>query len=111
VTRASIELQIGYLKRLPEEFAGERHVVEVGRAADGTYRWEERRGAPPAHEDSPSSIIRLVLVRAKDGRPDYSWRGWGSMKAVASSGDGSTALAEIRSNPSRETSFRYCRGF
>jgi hypothetical protein len=73
VTRASLELQIGYLKRLPEEHTGERHTVTVGRDADGTYRWEERRGAPPAHEDSPSSIIRLVLVRAKDGRPDYSW--------------------------------------
>ena len=68
-----VELQIGYLKRLPEEHTGERHTVTVGRDADGTYRWEERRGAPPAHEDSPSSIIRLVLVRAKDGRPDYSW--------------------------------------
>ena len=73
VATRSLELQIGYLKRLPEEFAGERHVVEVFRAADGTYRWEERRGAPPAHEDGPSSIIRIVLVRAKDGRPDYSW--------------------------------------
>ena len=73
VATRSLELQIGYLKRLPEEYTGERHMVTVGRGADGRYRWEERRGAPPAHEDGPSSIIRIVLVRAKDGRPDYSW--------------------------------------
>jgi hypothetical protein len=68
-----LEFQIGYIKKLPEENTGERHVSTVGRAADGTYRWEERRGAPPANEDGPTSIIRLFLVRAKDGRPDYSW--------------------------------------
>jgi hypothetical protein len=68
-----VEFQIGYVNRLPDEYTGERHVVTVGRAADGTYRWEERRGASPANEDGPESIIRLFLVRAKDGRPNYSW--------------------------------------
>jgi hypothetical protein len=68
-----VELQIGYVKKLPADYTGERHVVTVGRDADGTYRWEERRGAPPASEDGPKSIFRIFLVRAKDGRPDYSW--------------------------------------
>lgn len=69
-----VEFQIGYLKKLPEDYTGERHIVTVGRAADGTYRWEERRGAPPAGEDSPKRIIiRSILVGVKDGRPDYSW--------------------------------------
>ena len=68
-----VEFQIGYVKRLPQEYNGERHVVIVGRAAGRRYRWEERRGAPPASEDDPTSIIRIFLVRAKDGRPDYSW--------------------------------------
>ena len=67
------ELQTGYLKKLPEEYTGERHVVTVGRAADGTYRWEERRGAPSASEDSCKWIIRSILVGVKNGRPDYSW--------------------------------------
>ena len=70
--QAPIEFQMGYLKRLPHEYAGERHVVTVGRAPEGTYRWEARRGAP-ANEDCPKSIIRLFLVRVKDERPDYSW--------------------------------------
>ena len=68
-----LEFQIGYLKKLPEEYDGERHMVTVGRAADGKYRWEERRGAPPASEDGGTHIIRVILVGAKDGRPDYSW--------------------------------------
>jgi hypothetical protein len=68
-----VEFQIGYVKRLADEYTGERHVVTLGRAADGTYLWEERRGASPANEDSLKSIIRLFLVRAKDGRPAYSW--------------------------------------
>jgi hypothetical protein len=65
-TEAPVEFQMGYLKRLPQEYTGERHVVTVGRAA-------ERRGAPPVSEDGPTSISRIFLVRAKDGRPDYSW--------------------------------------
>jgi hypothetical protein len=68
-----VELHIGYLKKLPAEYTGERHVVTRGRDRGGTYRWEERRRAPPVGEDSPKSIIRIFLVRAKDGRPDYSW--------------------------------------
>jgi hypothetical protein len=72
-SQTPVEFQIGYAKRLPAEYTGERHVVTVNRAADGKYRWEERCGAPPANEDCPKSIIRLFLVRAKDGRPDYSW--------------------------------------
>ena len=71
--RPPLEWQIGYVKRLPHEYTCERHIVTVGRAADGKYRWEERRGAPPANADAPTSIIRLFLVRTKDGRPDYSW--------------------------------------
>jgi hypothetical protein len=63
-----VELQIGY----PEEYAGERHVV-TGRDPDGNYLWEERPGPPPASEDSGTHIIRVILVGAKDGRPDYSW--------------------------------------
>ena len=68
-----LDFQMGYLKKLPPEYAGERHVVTVGLGADGKYRWEERPGAPLVDEDSRTSVIRIFLVRAKDGRPDYSW--------------------------------------
>ena len=36
VAEQPVELQIGYLKRLPAEYDGERHVVIVGRHTDGT---------------------------------------------------------------------------
>ena len=45
-----VEFQIGYLKSLPVEYAGERHIVTVGRDADGTYEWEECRGPAPHDE-------------------------------------------------------------
>ena len=62
-----IELQIGYLKKLPPEYVGERHVVTVGRLADGKYQWEERPGPAPAEEDAdPRTIIRINLVEAKE---------------------------------------------
>jgi hypothetical protein len=67
-----IELQIGYLKKLPPEYVGERHVVTVGQLSDGTYHWEERPGPAPANEDDGDArtIIRINLVAAKDGRAD-----------------------------------------
>ena len=71
--RPPVELQIGYLKELPADYAGERHEVTAGRLPDGKYLWEERPGPPPASEDSGTHIIRVILVGAKDGRPDYSW--------------------------------------
>jgi hypothetical protein len=68
-----IELQIGYLKKLPPEYTGERHVVTVDRLSDGTYHWEERPGPAPANEDDGdgSKVIRIVLVAAKDGRVGF----------------------------------------
>ena len=67
-----IELQIGYLKRLPPEYVGERHVATVGQLPDGEYQWEERPGPAPAIEDDGDArtIIRINLVAAKDGRAD-----------------------------------------
>jgi hypothetical protein len=65
-----VELQIGYLKKLPPEYNGERHIVTASRDADGRYHWEERRGPEPAHEDerNAASVIRVNLVspRAQD---------------------------------------------
>ena len=36
------EFQSGYLKQLPAEYTGERHIVTVGRDADGYYRRQLR---------------------------------------------------------------------
>ena len=58
-----IELQIGYLKKLPEEYTGERHVVTVGRAADGTYRWRS------------DQVRRQPVKTVPSGSSEASW--WG----------------------------------
>jgi hypothetical protein len=64
------EVQIGYLKELPPEYVGERHIVTVGRLADGEYHWEERPGPgpTPANEDDDDArtIIRINLVAPKE---------------------------------------------
>jgi hypothetical protein len=61
-----VELQFGYLKKLPPDYTGERHVVTLGRLADGNYQWEERPGpAPVEEEDNSKTIIRMNLVEVK----------------------------------------------
>jgi hypothetical protein len=65
------EFQVGYLKKLPAaEYAGERHIVTVGRDPDGTYHWEERRGPEPrdgSHGNPPP--FRVVLAFPEDEPP------------------------------------------
>ena len=68
-----VEFQMGYLKKLPAHYAGERHEVTAGRLPDGKYLWEERPGPPPLTEESNTRIIKVIFARAKDGGPDYSW--------------------------------------
>jgi hypothetical protein len=63
------QVQIGYLKRLPADYQGERHVVTAGqRAAEGMrpgrYEFEERPGRAPI-ESVRERILRVCLVRAQ----------------------------------------------
>ena len=39
------------LNRCGPNYAGERHIVTLGRDPDGNCRWEERPGRAPANED------------------------------------------------------------
>ena len=65
-----LELQFGYLKKLPPDYTGERHVVTLGRLPDGNYQWEERPAPSSANEDEDyfKTIIRMNLVEAKHGQ-------------------------------------------
>jgi hypothetical protein len=60
------EFQVGYLKELPADYAGDRHLATVGRDPDGLYRWEERPG--PVPDDKRSSIppFRVVLISPEE---------------------------------------------
>ena len=60
------EFQVGYLKKLPAEYAGERHIVTVGRDPDGTYHWEERPGPEPNDQRSAVPPFRVVLTSPEE---------------------------------------------
>ena len=66
-----LELQFGYLKKLPPDYTGERHVVTLGRLPDGNYQWEERPGPANEDEDCSKMIIRINLVEAKHDLQEY----------------------------------------
>jgi hypothetical protein len=62
-----VEFQVGYLKSLPAEYTGERHIVTVGRDPDGLYQWEERPGPEPADEDQGNRPpFRVVLASPEE---------------------------------------------
>ena len=60
------EFQVGYLKKLPAEYPGERHIVTVGRDPDGTYHWEERPGPEPDDERASIPPFRVVFTSPKE---------------------------------------------
>ena len=63
------EFQVGYLKKLPAEYAGERHIVTVGRDPDGTYHWEERPDPEPYQGQGNLPPFRVVLAPPEDVPP------------------------------------------
>jgi hypothetical protein len=60
------QVQIGYLKRLPADYQGDRHVVTVGQqAADGTRPGRyERPGLAPI-PSTPQNMLRVCVVRSE----------------------------------------------
>jgi hypothetical protein len=62
-----VEFQVGYLKSLPAEYTGERHIVTVGRDPDGLHHWEERRGPEP-NKGKRNSVppFRVVLASPEE---------------------------------------------
>jgi hypothetical protein len=68
-----LRVQYGYLKTLPEDYTGPRHVVTVRRippvepGEDG-YEWEERPGPEPvSHASGPDDelVIQMCYVDMK----------------------------------------------
>jgi hypothetical protein len=63
----SVEFQVGFVKRLPDEYTGNRHLLTIGRDADGMYQWEERPGPEP-NKDKRNSVppFRVVLASPEE---------------------------------------------
>jgi hypothetical protein len=66
-----LQLEFGYLKELPPEYAGPRHTATVGRFANGYFKWEERPGPPPPGQDDLriGNTMRLSLCKAGMASP------------------------------------------
>jgi hypothetical protein len=62
-----LEVQLGYVKSLPLEYAGERHGITVSHLPNGHHQSEERRGPARCDGDdnNGSQILRVVFVLPK----------------------------------------------
>jgi hypothetical protein len=63
-------VEFAYLKLLPRDYDGPRHIVKVGQRPDGRDEYEERPGeAPPNQEWSKSkseNVMTIFFVRAQE---------------------------------------------
>ena len=74
-----LRIQYGYLKTLPDDYAGPRHTVTVKQLppvepGENWFQWEERPGLGPAKDDrlSDEQIIRVSYVERKGPVPATS---------------------------------------
>jgi hypothetical protein len=63
------EFQVGYVKELPADYIGERHLVTVGRDLDGLYHWESRPGPDPDESQGNLPPFRVILAPPDDEPP------------------------------------------
>ena len=65
-----LKVEFAYLKQLPREYSGPRHIVSVSKRPDGRCNYEERPGeAPPNQEWSKSkseNVTTIFFVRAQE---------------------------------------------
>jgi hypothetical protein len=66
-----LRIEFAYLKLLPREYDGPRHIVKVGQRPDGWDECEERPGEPPPNQSNHAekqdpNVMKLYLVRAPE---------------------------------------------
>ena len=63
-----LKIEFAYLKLLPREYSGPRHIVPLGQGPDGRGEYEERPGSPPPNhaEKQDPNVIRVYFVRAQE---------------------------------------------
>ena len=58
-----LKIEFAYLKLLPREYSGPRHIVKVGQRPDGRDEYEESPGEPPPdHAEDQDSIRDEALL-------------------------------------------------
>jgi len=66
-----LKIEFAYLKRLPREYSGPRHIVKVGQRPDGRDECEERAGEAPPNQSRQSrvndeNVMTIFFVRAQE---------------------------------------------
>jgi len=62
------KIEFAYLKLLPREYSGPRHIVSVSKRPDGRCNYEERPGPPPPNhiEKQDPNVRTIFFVRAQE---------------------------------------------
>jgi hypothetical protein len=61
-------VEFAYLKQLPREYSGPRHIVSVSQRPDGHCEYEERPGKAPPNQSpvNDENVMTIFLVRAQE---------------------------------------------
>jgi hypothetical protein len=63
-----LKVEFAYLKQLPREYSGPRHIVSVSKRPDGRCAYEERPGPPPRNQErrNDENVMTIFFVRAQE---------------------------------------------
>ena len=61
-----LKVEFAYLKQLPREYSGPRHIVSVSKRPDGRCEYEERPGKAPPNQSrvNDENVMTIFFVRA-----------------------------------------------
>ena len=62
------KIEFAYLKQLPREYSGPRHIVSVSQRPDGHCEYEERPGKAPPNQSrvNDENVMTIFFVRAQE---------------------------------------------
>ena len=63
-----LKVEFAYLKQLPREYSGPRHIVSVSKRPDGRCNYEERPGPRPPNQSrgNDENVMTIFFVRAQE---------------------------------------------
>ena len=63
-----LKVEFAYLKQLPREYSGPRHIVSVSKRPDGRCEYEERPGKAPPNQSrvNDENVMTIYFVRAQE---------------------------------------------
>jgi hypothetical protein len=63
-----LKVEFAYLKLLPREYSGPRHIVSVSKRPDGRCDYEERPGPHPPNQSrgNDENVMTIFFVRAQE---------------------------------------------